>query len=198
MSDKGSVLVGRKEQALDAPKGNERNSALAAENMSGRRLESVTIEDGALVMAGTAEAQQRAADSFGSESREFQTYCIAQLVAILPEQSGGDDYTLPINAAVAMLSAINPRDEFEAMLAVQMVASNHLSLMSMRRTTHAQTIDSGQLNGSLANKFARTFVAQMEALSKHRRNGKQIVEHVHIGAGGQAVIAGTVNTGGRG
>jgi len=48
----------------------------------------------------------------------------------------------------------------------------------------------------MANKFLRTFTTQMEALSRLRRGGKQIVEHVHINAGGQAVIAGTVNTGG--
>ena len=71
-----------------------------------------------------------------------------------------------------------------------------MALMSTRRTTHAQTIVSRQLNGNLATKFSRTFVAQMEALSKHRRGGKQIVEHVHVNEGGQAVIANTVNTGG--
>ena len=48
----------------------------------------------------------------------------------------------------------------------------------------------------MANKFMRTFTSQVEALAKLRRGGEQIVKHVYVQEGGQAVIAGTVNTGG--
>ncbi len=201
MSDEGKAVarsdnasVERREQPLNQPARDERGSALAADSDAGKRLHKVAIEDGALVLQGTDEAQRRVMQAFGSDSREFQTYCLAQLINILPESSEGTDYTLPVNSAVAMLHAIAPQNELEAMLAVQMVASNHLALMSMRRTIHNQG-DVRTANGNLANKFARTFTAQLEALNRHRRGGKQIVEHVHVNAGGQAVIAGTVNTG---
>lgn len=193
-------IVERKEAPpLNAPCREERDVALAAENAEGRRLRRVTIENGGMILEGCDKAQRRVMESFGTDSREFQTYCLAQLMTILPEigQEGGD-YTLPINAAVEMLGAIQPRDAMEAMLAVQMVASHHLAMLSTRRTVHAQTLEGRQAQGNLATKFSRTFTAQMEALNRHRRGGKQIVEHVHVNAGGQAVIAGSVTTGGGG
>lgn len=175
----------------------EAEKALSSAAEQGARLRKVAVENGALVLEGETEAQRRVGLALGSNDREFQTYCLEQLINILPAPVDGD-YTLPVNAAVAMLTAIHPQDELEAMLAIQMVASNHLALASTRRAAHAQTIESRQLNGNLATKFSRTFVAQLEALGRHRRGGKQIVEHVHVNAGGQAVIAGTVNTGGQG
>lgn len=175
----------------------EAQQALVREAEAGTRLRKVAVENGAMTLEGSDAAQRFVATAFGSEHREFQTYCLGHLIGILPVGQEGGDYTLPINAAVAMLNAIKPQDELEAMLAVQMVASNHMALMSTRRANHAQTVDSRQMNGNLATKFSRTFVAQLEALGRHRRGGKQIVEHVHVNAGGQAVIAGTVNTGGQ-
>jgi hypothetical protein len=176
----------------------EAHKALERESDEGKRLRKVSVEDGALNLEGCEEAQRLVASAFGSGHREFQTYCLSQLINILPDNPKSADVTLPVNAALAMLNAIKPQDELEAMLAVQMVASNHLALASTRRAAQATTIDSRQLNGNLATKFSRTFVAQLEALGRHRRGGKQIVEHVHVNAGGQALIAGTVNTGGRG
>ncbi len=41
-----------------------------------------------------------------------------------------------------------------------------------------------------STKLTRTFIAQMEALDKHRGKGQQkmTVEHVHVNEGGQAII----------
>jgi hypothetical protein len=49
--------------------------------------------------------------------------------------------------------------------------------------------------GNLAVKLLRTYTAQLEALTKLRRGGEQTVrvEHVHVHAGGQAVV-GNVST----
>jgi hypothetical protein len=183
----------------DATAKDEADATLAKETEAGKRLRSVTIENGALVLSGNDEAQRRVGEAFGSDSREFQTQCLSQLISILPEKSNdGEDYTLALNSAVEMLHAINPRDALEGMLAVQMVACHHLSLVTMRRTKGASMLPQFQANGNLATKFSRTFIAQLEALDRHRRGGKQIVEHVHVNAGGQAVIAGTVNAGGGG
>lgn len=43
----------------------------------------------------------------------------------------------------------------------------------------------------------RSFALHAEALAKLRRGGEQVFRHVHVNEGGQAVIAGTVNTRGR-
>lgn len=170
---------------------------ITADIAAAPRLESVKVVDGRLTLAGSEAEHALVDQAFGSGSTDFQSYCLKQLVMILPEQKQ-EDFTLDVNAALVMLSAISPRDALEGMLAVQMVASHHMSLLAMRRTKNASMLPQYEANGNLANKFARTFAAQVEALNRHRRGGKQIVEHVHINAGGQAVIAGTVNTGGRG
>lgn len=174
----------------------EAHEALAVAAEAGKRLRKVAVEDGALILEGGEEAQRRMDVAFGSSDREFQTYCLSQIINILPDSSaGGKDYTLPVNAAVAMLTAIAPQNEMEAMLAVQMVASHHLALLSMQRTKRADQIPQFQANGNMANKFARTHAAQVEALSRLRRGGEQVVRHVHVNEGGQALIAGTVNAG---
>ena len=173
---------------------------MSEQTAAGKRMQKVCIEEGALILKGTEEAQDRVGAAFGSEDREWQTYCISHLMTVLPEKATEEtnDFTLPINAAVEMLSAIAPRDALEAALAVNMVLSNHMSAVMMRGTKGAPTVQSLQANGNLATKFSRTFIAQLEALDRHRRGGKQIVEHVHVNAGGQAVIANSVTTGGGG
>ena len=47
----------------------------------------------------------------------------------------------------------------------------------------------------MCNKLMRTFTMQMETLKRHRSSGEQkvVVEHVHVYAGGQAVV-GNVKT----
>ena len=162
------------------------------------RLPSAKIEDGRLILQGT-EAEHAAVDAaFGSGSTDFQSYCIAQLLGILPGKQKTDEYSFLLNSALATLAGIAPKDEFEAMIAVQMIAAHHASMEMTGYVVRTDCMDSKQLNGNLANKFSRTFVALSETLNRHRRGGKQIVEHVHVNAGGQAVITGTVTTGGRG
>ena len=159
------------------------------------RLRKVSIQDGALTLEGGPEAHARFSLAFGSTDLEFQTYCLRQLIQIVPD-AHDEDYTLTVNAAVAMLAAIAPQNEMEAMLAVQMVASHHLSMLCSARTKRADQTPQFQANGNMASKFARTHAAQVEALSRLRRGGEQVVRHVHVNEGGQALIAGTVNTGG--
>src|SRR5215204_90939 len=62
-----------------------------------------------------------------------------------------------------------------------------------------QTFEGRRENLGQANKLSRTYTALLEALNRHRGKGQQkvTVEHVHVHAGGQAVV-GTVETpGGR-
>ena len=160
-------------------------------------LPSAKSVDGALTLEGTEEEQATVEAAFGSDCGHFKAYCLTQLVNILSEAEQ-TDFTIELNAALAMLTAINPKDELEAMLAVQMVATNHVFLKTVRLTSAATNAPNRQMNGNLATKFSRTFTTQMEALNRHRRGGKQIVEHVHVNAGGQAVIANSVTAGGRG
>src|SRR5215212_4611589 len=94
---------------------------------------------------------------------------------------------------------MRPRDEAEAMLAVQMVATNRAALDMLARARHAGPLPTLQQCGNLAVKLLRTYTAQIEALAKLRRGGEQTVrvEHVHIHPGAQAVVGSVTNHSGR-
>lgn len=143
----------------------------------------------------------RLLDVFGTRSGEFALTNVQSLANIIrgkDPQSSRD----PVNAALASIEAIEPKDELEAMLAVQMAATHSLQLTMMLRLKNAGTLEGFETYGNMATKLARTFTAQIDALAKLRRGGEQTVrvEHVHVYPGGKAVV-GTVNNhppGGRG
>ena len=88
------------------------------------------------------------------------------------------------------LAGINPRDQIEGMLAVQMIATHHATMDCFRIVAQNGHTDIINQMSSCANKLSRTFMMQMEALNRYRGKGQQkmTVEHVHINSGGQAII----------
>ncbi|QIK77978.1 hypothetical protein G7077_02670 [Sphingomonas piscis] len=158
----------------------------------------VTAVDGVMTIQGEKEAHDRLCNAMGSDDANFQTMLLNNLLNIIPQSIKDDgDYTFDVRVAVSMLEGIGPTDGLEGMLAAQMVATHHMSMLTMRKAVHSTSAELRQANASLATKFSRTFVAQMEALAKHRRKGEQVVRHVTVAEGGQAVIANNVNTGGQ-
>jgi hypothetical protein len=103
---------------------------------------------------------------------------------------------LDINEALAAVTGIRARDEIEGMLATQMVATHVAAMTALRRLKGSETIPQQDSNGNLVVKLLRTYAAQVEALQRYRGKGQQkvTVEHVHVHAGGQAIV-GTVNPG---
>ncbi len=95
-----------------------------------------------------------------------------------------------MNSVIAAMHGINPRDEIEAMLASQMVATHSAAIRLMQQLRVADTIQQQDSAGNMATKLMRLYTAQLEALNRYRGKGQQkmTVEHVHIGAGGQAII----------
>jgi hypothetical protein len=99
------------------------------------------------------------------------------------------------------LKEIAPRDHIEGMLAVQMIATHNMMVECFTRTVgmfkdgDLEIIKLGNDTLNSANKLARTYTMQMEALNRYRAKGQQkmTVEHVHINSGGQAII-GNVNS----
>jgi hypothetical protein len=101
-----------------------------------------------------------------------------------------------LNAALAAMHGIGPRDEAEAMLAAQMVATHTAAMITLRQLKGAENIPQQDSNGNLAVKLLRTYSVQLEALARYRGKGQQTVrvEHVTVQAGGQAIV-GAVNAG---
>jgi hypothetical protein len=108
-----------------------------------------------------------------------------------------------LNAALAAMHGISPRDEAEAMLVAQMIATHTAAMTLLRRLKTCETIPQQDSAGNLANKLLRTYAAQLEALARYRGKGQQkvVVEHVHVNSGGQAIVGSvdaTPKPGGRG
>jgi len=108
--------------------------------------------------------------------------------------------TRRINAATAALVGIAPRDELEAMMAAQLLAGHHAAMECFRRAMIPDQPFEGRKEAlNQANKLSRTWATLLESLNRHRGKGQQrvTVEHVHVNAGGQAVV-GSLQTGGGG
>lgn len=103
------------------------------------------------------------------------------------------------NFVMAVVRSVKPRDELEAMLAVQMGAVHAATMTMARRLNHVETLPQQDSAERALNKLARTFATQMEALKRYRTGGQQrvTVEHVTVNSGGQAIV-GAVETGGGG
>ena len=93
-----------------------------------------------------------------------------------------------------------PKDELEGMIAAQLIAAHNAAMECYRRAMIGeQTFEGRRENLNQANKLSRTYATLLDTLNRHRGKGQQkvTVEHVHVHAGGQAVV-GMVETPGGG
>jgi hypothetical protein len=172
--------------------------AVKFERVSGEtgepRLYHVT-DDAALSEAKMTEA-------LGTPDEDLQKYLLTQAIQTFRgyvSAEGTNDERLAefANDAMALLNGIQPQDEIEGMLAVQMIAVHNMAMETMKRAMITGQNEYGtDVNVNRATRMLRTFNAQMEALKRYRTGGQQkvIVEHVYVTAGGQAIV-GVVNRG---
>jgi hypothetical protein len=107
------------------------------------------------------------------------------------QRSDKKEQELEVAGAVSGLFGIAPKDELEGMIAAQLLPAHNAAIECYRRAMIAeQTFEGRRENLNQANKLSRTFVTSLEALNRHRGKGQQkvTVEHVHVHAGGQAVV----------
>jgi hypothetical protein len=77
------------------------------------------------------------------------------------------------------------------MMAAQLIAAHNAAMECYRRAMIGeQTLEGHRENLTQANKLSRTYAVLLDALNRHRGKGQQkvTVEHVHVHAGGQAVV----------
>ena len=109
----------------------------------------------------------------------------------IPEETSEELKNEQIESAIALLQGIKPENEIEGMLATQMVATHSAAMECLRRAMfNGATIEGRDLNLKHAAKLLTIYARQIETLDKHRGKGQQkvTVEHVHVAAGGQAVV----------
>ena len=135
--------------------------------------------------------------SLGVTNADFGGAILANLTQIASK--GSEISENEMNATLATISEIGPRDAVEALLATQMAAIHSATIKMARRLAHVETIQQQDSAERALNKLARTFAAQVDTLKRYRSKGEQrvYVERVNVGEGGQAIV-GNVETGGRG
>ena len=124
----------------------------------------------------------------GTDDMDLMNMLVNQLGMIMPSCFTKNENRM--NGALAMLSGIAPKNELEGMLAVQMVSSHILAMETAKRSMiEGQMNDSVTENINRCNKLMKTFVLQVEALSKLRGDSKTVtVKHVTVADGGKAII----------
>lgn len=103
------------------------------------------------------------------------------------------------NLVSAMFAELEPRDGIEAMLIGQMTATHMAMTNLMARMTYQDNYQVREAYERSVTRFSRTYLAQMDALKKHRAKAQQVVrvERVNVESGAQAIV-GDVSTRGRG
>ena len=128
----------------------------------------------------------------GSHSDHWNNLLANQAVqALWLKHSDGEIRGRQMSATVAALMGIAPKDELEGMMAAQLVAAHNAAMECYRRAMLGEQTFEGRREAlNHANKLSRTWATLLEALNRHRGKGQQkvTVEHVHVHAGGQAVV----------
>lgn len=102
------------------------------------------------------------------------------------------------NAALSFIDSMEPQNQMEGLLLVQMYVTHDAALRALSMLGSADWVPQMQTFGNLATKLLRTSQGQMDTLARMRRGGEQTIRHVHVdNRGGQAVIADTIHTGGQ-
>ena len=156
----------------------------------------------------------RLADTFGTRSLEFVRSMLNGLGIATADHLLDYDFNpgrpnqVALNAVLAVISGVRPKDEIEATLGAHMALTNIALLDLFARTRgsianhkyEGDGIKRLDVLGNLTNKFLRTYTMQIEALARKRRKGEQNikVKHVHVYAGGQAIVGNVSHRGGRG
>ncbi|MBR1146594.1 hypothetical protein JQ567_25205 [Bradyrhizobium sp. AUGA SZCCT0431] len=98
----------------------------------------------------------------------------------------------PANLAfmISMVESIKPRDSIEAMLVAQMVSVHVLAMRCAYRLAGADDVARQDSAVRALGRLARTFPAQIEALTRYRNKGEPAItaQNVSVGDGGKAIV----------
>lgn len=176
------------EQALqDALRRKRRQATRYDVKLEGR--ESSTLELSPSISGEVTDIARRL-NAFGTPSPGFATHMLGQIATAARGQGQHVPRSLQLNAALAAMERMEPENEAQALLAVQMVATHTAAIGMLSRMTQAADTSTQQETANLAIKLLRTYTSQTEAMAKLQRGGEQKVrvEHVHVYPGGKAVV----------
>src|SRR4030095_2918638 len=109
-------------------------------------------------------AAARLMNALGITNFDLAKRLMMQIMTATHLQSSNDPVSAEnLNAALAAVTGIGPRDEAEAMLAAQMVGVHWLAMDLLRKANDRALLNDA---GNLAVKLLRTFTTQLEALKR--------------------------------
>jgi len=153
-----------------------------------------------VVVAPTAELDEHKAalrGVFGETlSDEFVNVMLTQLVSALRPGPGDVLEEATLNAAIAVVASTKKKNELEALIAVQVVATGFTGLKFLKHSQRHLDETFIGVYGGYATRLLRLQLELIQTLDRHRRGNKQTVEvrHVHIHSGAQGVV-GIINSG---
>jgi hypothetical protein len=129
-------------------------------------------------------------------NKEKVEFSVALLNQVVMAGCNNEDQQKMLDNTMVGISDIKPKDTIEAMLAAQMLAMHNATMKNLTRANGLlssrsyKEIELGAKAFNVANKLARTYTMQMEALQRYRGKGQQkmVIEHVNVNSGGQAII----------
>ena len=127
-------------------------------------------------------------------SNEFAEVMLGKLVTAMRPGPFDSLDEATLNAAIPLISSMNPRTELAAMMAVQIAATGFAGLKFLRQSQHHMDEIYIDVYGGYAMKLFKVQVELLHAMDRHQRGNQQTVEvrHVHIHSGAQGVV-GIVN-----
>jgi hypothetical protein len=178
----------------------EANLKKASENKAkGKRLRVVKSPQ-------TPDAGAAKSKFVGTADIELQAQLMVEFLGIMGVTtedivSGSEKATNCVKRFGAVISGIDPQDEIQGMLAIQLIGAHHMSTEFARRAMHPQQHTEGvDANVSRAAQFMKIFIEQaacLQRLKGKRSEQRIVIERVDVHQGGQAIV-GTVTPRGEG
>lgn len=100
-----------------------------------------------------------------------------------------DTHEIRINTTSAMLPALKPQDETEALLLGQFLALQDSAMNCLRNANSQSMFYHIEKLFILATKLFNTANQTMQALLKYRSGGQQVAQVIHVHNEGQAIVA---------
>lgn len=132
-------------------------------------------------------------ETFGTSSEAFSNQAFARMLSsVVDRKTPATD--VQANAALAIMGAIAPANELEAIIGEQIIAAHSASLdfLCRARLNAGEYRDTAAIYANMATKVSRTMAAHIEALTRLRSGGRQRIEVVYVN--GPAIIGDNAQT----
>jgi hypothetical protein len=134
--------------------------------------------------------QKRFMKAAGTDRLDLAESLIGQ-ANLLVQRWTGTSVTRALTVALQILEEIKPGDSLQAMLAVQMVGVHFAATATLSRAGADGSADVTEILIRRATRLMHLFTQQTELMAKLKGKVSQqkvVVEHVHVNAGGKAVV----------